>query len=244
MNDQLSELQELVQASRPVINQAVIVACRKYLPHADPATIEDLIGRVIVHLLEDNCRRLQSFENRSQLKTWLYRMAKNVVINHASRQKISKNLDDLTMEVLAVLPCQEELVYLHEEQKIISHALQSMSEKDKKLWALLCNEDLDDHQRATVLGIVYPQFRKHNYNLINKLRRVSGGGSEYSLRYFRAKWKKYFVKFKDNSGVDVSINMCKNLPTFIVHQLFGYFISFQVCHFKAINQILIKALEK
>jgi hypothetical protein len=106
-SNELETLTALVENSRARIRKAVRIACRKYKHSALPDEIEDFTEQIIELLLEDDGRKLRSYDaSKGTFATWL-----QSVVNHDVSRQLQKNhpaesLDDYLL-TLSYAPQQE-----------------------------------------------------------------------------------------------------------------------------------------
>jgi RNA polymerase sigma factor (sigma-70 family) len=172
---------KLVKSLQPVLRQAVRAACRVYLPQADEALMKDFCGEITLHLIENEYHRLQSFAERSARETWLYKVARNHVLNFAQRRKPTDSLDEHRADEFQVRPSQEEEVWQHEQHELLEWALQELTARDRELYDLLFRQELKVEEVAARTGIKLDQVRKRKHKLAHKLKQllepfIEGGG--------------------------------------------------------------------
>lgn len=173
---QKSDIKELIKAIQPPLHKAVCIACRKYLFQADNTLIKDFCEEITLRLIEDDYRRLKSFENRSLQETWLGQIAKNHVVNYVKRQKPAERLEEKRADDFQVPPPQEKELLQHEREEVLAWALQSLTVRDRELYDLLFRQELQAEEISKQMGIQLGQVRKRKNKLVNKLRHLIEGG--------------------------------------------------------------------
>jgi RNA polymerase sigma factor (sigma-70 family) len=161
-----------VESLQPTLRQAVRAACRKYLPQADEAMIEDFCGEIRLRLMENEYQRLQSFAERSARETWLYKVARNHILNFVQRQKPADSLEEHQANEFQVPPSQEEEVWQHEQHELLEWALQELTARDRELYDLFFRQELKPEEISRRTGITLAQVPKRKNKLANKLTRV------------------------------------------------------------------------
>lgn len=138
---------------------------RLYCPGPDDQ--KDLYQETLVQLW----RAWSSFEGRSQLSTWVYRVALNVAVSHQRqrhRQPATGSLDQVAVRHLAAPaapgPDEDDLALLYQ-------AIAQLSDVDKAL-VLLRLEDRPDQEVAEILGITPNNVRVKMHRALEKLRHL------------------------------------------------------------------------
>ncbi|MFY9558175.1 MAG: hypothetical protein WAV47_25975, partial [Blastocatellia bacterium] len=76
--------------------------------HPSKDLVEDLSQEILLLLIEDDYRRLRSFDaQRSSFRTWLSAVVMHHVSRHVSKEKYWKPMDEVAPEKLIYLPTQE-----------------------------------------------------------------------------------------------------------------------------------------
>lgn len=163
---------KLVASLQPILRKAVRTACRKYLPQADETVIEDFCEEINVRLIEDDYRRLLSFAEESSLETWLYQVARNLVVNSVKRHKPTNSLDEHETSEFQVPAPQEKEVLLHEWQELVEWALQELTARDRELYDLFFRQELKPAEISQRTGITLAQVPKRKNKLVRKLAKV------------------------------------------------------------------------
>ena len=123
------DLEQLVPALLPDIYDAVRWACLRYQGRICPDELDDLSQQVILELIEDNCRRLRSFNCQSSFKTWLQSVVNHYASKYFYRRKHNENLNEINHGSLTYSPPQDRDIYFAEKQILLSRALGKLSEE-------------------------------------------------------------------------------------------------------------------
>jgi RNA polymerase sigma factor (sigma-70 family) len=161
-----------VESLQPTLRQAVRAACRKYLLQADEAMIEDFCEEIMLRLMENEYHRLQSFAEQSSRETWLYKVARNHVLNFVQRRKQADSLDEHRDNEFQVPASQEEEVWQYEQHELLEWALKELTARDRELYDLLFRQELEAEEVAARTGIKLDQVRKRKHKLVNKLKQL------------------------------------------------------------------------
>lgn len=77
---------EFIERYRRLIWSAIHRVNGRYGAGWDDATMDDLFEESLLKLLRNNGRALKSWEGRCRLETWIYRIVRNVCIDHLRKQ--------------------------------------------------------------------------------------------------------------------------------------------------------------
>ncbi|MFY9574660.1 MAG: sigma-70 family RNA polymerase sigma factor [Blastocatellia bacterium] len=143
--------------------------------HPSKDLVEDLSQEILLLLIEDDYRRLRSFDvQRSSFKTWLSAVVMHHVSRHVSKEKYWKPMDEVAPEELIYLPTQElELAY-DEEAKRVRAALAQLTEREKQLFSLLCQDGVKVEQIAREMGVKIESVYRRKHGIIKKLQELLG----------------------------------------------------------------------
>jgi DNA-directed RNA polymerase specialized sigma24 family protein len=115
-----SYVERLITELSPKVPNAVRHACRFYGYPANQDEINDLTQDILVRLIEDGHRRLLTFDGRSNIETWLYKVVRRALkpclLKRQWETQSVGNVDDLSPDALSYQPTQE--VDLIEEEKM------------------------------------------------------------------------------------------------------------------------------
>jgi len=167
--------EELLEAVLPDISQAVGAACCHY--GVDQDEIDDFYQEIVLFLIEDDSRRLRSFQKKSSPKTWLTAIALHHISNHVSRQRKAISLDEISDDLLVCNPSQESELITGELESELREAVRQLTARERQLFRLLCRDDLNSSEIATRMAIKADSVRRRKHALIKKLRqRVNSPG--------------------------------------------------------------------
>jgi RNA polymerase sigma factor (sigma-70 family) len=163
---------EVVENLQPEIRKAVQVACLLRGYGADRTEIEELCQQIAFLLMEDDCRRLRSFQQRSALTTWLHTVVGRHVAHHLQKQNKTQRLDEMSVDLFVCEPDQEEKMILGERRRALLLALEKLSERERQLFTLLYEEGLKPPDVAKEMRIQPDSVRRRKHALIKKLREL------------------------------------------------------------------------
>lgn len=162
--------EQLLEALRPDIIQAVSAACRHY--GVDQREIEDFLNEIILLLIENDYHGLHSFHSESSAKTWLTAIALHYVSNHVSRQRKAKSLDEISADLLVFNASQENELISKERKGELREAIGRLTRREQQLFELLCRNDLTSLDIATQMGIKVDSVYRRKHALIRRLRGI------------------------------------------------------------------------
>ena len=174
-NAEKTRMREWIKSLQPALRKAVHAACRKYLSKADKELIKDFCTEITLRLMKDDYRRLQSFAEQSSQETWLYKIARNHVINYVKRQKPADSLGEHRTHEFQVPASQEKGALLHERQELLEWALQELTARDRELYDLFFRQELKPEDISRRTGITLAQVPKRKNKLTNKLKQLLEG---------------------------------------------------------------------
>lgn len=167
-----SQIEEIFAQADALIENALRFA---FLRKHHPPSIEDierLKQRLRFHLLEDDYRRLRSYDQRAELVTWLQAVANRYVSRFLRDLARSKNLEDAPQELFTQRSTQEESLLTNEREKLLKEALCQLTPRERKLFESLRNGD-NPEQVARELKIKVSSVYRRKHALIKKLHRLA-----------------------------------------------------------------------
>jgi RNA polymerase sigma factor (sigma-70 family) len=166
------DLEELAAILLHNIHSAVRWACLHYQGGGLKDEIDDLSQQIIVKLIEDDCRRLNSFKRHSSFDTWLQVVVNHHVYKDLCRRKRAENHDEIDQEALIYSPPQDLDIYAAEKRKLLFRALGMLSEQERLLYHLWFVYELDPIKIAAVFGTEVRIIHKRKQTLVLKLTRL------------------------------------------------------------------------
>ena len=171
-SNQIYELQELVANSQACIKTNVIFACRKYNHGAPPDEVEELTEQINLLLLEDDCRRLKTYDrSKAKFSTWL----QNVVNYHASRyyQKHPHNkpIEELHENQFSVEASQENEILMNERRKLLEEAINQLTWHDQKIAQFKLNGTRDE-EIALKMNVKIRSIQQEWVGIIKKIKAI------------------------------------------------------------------------
>ncbi len=175
---------EFVEVYRPVIYR---LAQKKGMQHADA---EDLIQQVLVNVAKA-IERWQPDPKRGRFRSWLHRIARNLIINSLSRRKPDRGSGDTAM--LAVLDQQpahdgpdSELLRAERRREIFRWAARQIRpEFQPATWEAFWQTGVDGKAAADVarsldktVGAVYAARGRVMRRLMEKIAEFDGGADD------------------------------------------------------------------
>lgn len=123
------------------------------------AALEDTVQDVflIVH------RRLESFEGRSKIESWLYSIVRHVALNHRRRFRRKEDLELLPESLRSSGPTPEEQAENGEALSAVEQFLASLRDEQREVFALIEIEGFSAPEVADMLSVkvntVYSRLR-------------------------------------------------------------------------------------
>jgi RNA polymerase sigma-70 factor (ECF subfamily) len=140
-----------------------------YYRVADEADAEDLTEEVFVRAWE----ALPGFELKQHpLKSWLYRIAHNLVIDHQRRRKPVPMPEGDTLVTASSAAIPEESVMLAHDAAVLVAAIKELDEEEQQVVILRFVEDLTHKEVAEIIGKTEGASRVIQHRALHKLKRV------------------------------------------------------------------------
>jgi RNA polymerase sigma factor (sigma-70 family) len=194
-SNELETLTALVENSRARIRKAVRIACRKYKHSALPDEIEDFTEQIIELLLEDDGRKLRSYDaSKGTFATWL-----QSVVNHDVSRQLQKNhpaesLDDYLL-TLSYAPQQEKELLRKEERAILYAEIDKLSLHDQTI-ARMKLRDVPNEEIAKELNIKPASVGREWRVIQTKLKQILTDGAQSKAKQSKAKQSKALTRFE------------------------------------------------
>jgi RNA polymerase sigma factor (sigma-70 family) len=164
-------LESQIVELRPTIAKIVSLALQIFKQSAKKSEIEDICQQLILLLIEDDYRRLRSFEERASLSTWLRQVIFHQVSHNLKQSKESEELTEAAANSHFFLPTQEADIWDFEKDVLLLEAVISLPLADQRLFSLFCEDDLSMEEIAAVRGISVQAAYKQKQRLIQKIQK-------------------------------------------------------------------------
>ena len=152
----------------------VIYSKHEYWIHED--LVEELGGQIILLLLEDDYRRLRTFDSdKSSFRTWLTTVIEHHVSHYLQRQKSEESLDDLPFDRLSCPPVQETTLLAEERRAMLRSAIETLPLRQKQLIKLVLAET-PTREIARRMNLKPESVHRNKYEIIQKLERILKNG--------------------------------------------------------------------
>ncbi len=159
--------------------KAVRYACRFYGYQANRDEVEDLGQDILVKLIKNDGRVLQSFANRSSIDTWLYTIVRRELKPYILRRRWEKenlsNVDDLSPEALRYEANQEEGFINEDKRKTLRATISRLPDRKRRLIELDLRE-LKSREIAREMGIKIESVYRQKSALLKEIQRLIEGG--------------------------------------------------------------------
>jgi RNA polymerase sigma factor (sigma-70 family) len=167
----------------------IFYAIRKRLPEADQDTVHNIYADFMLHLWEDNCRRLRGYQGRCKLSWWLVISAGNFAIGYARKKRVETveieddegeegfyGADSGPDEVLAK---EEGYELVGRAIALLRQIIQELEPEDRAILAMRYREGMSADQIARALRVSRRTFYRRMEGIMNALRtRMSELGIE------------------------------------------------------------------
>jgi RNA polymerase sigma factor (sigma-70 family) len=164
-------LNGLQEEALSLVDVAVLNACLRSHYHPTPEDIRRLSQRLMLRLLENDCRRLRSFKNQSSFRTWLQTLANNYVSRQLQRERRTQSLNELPTDFLIIPPVQENRIWQEQKMKLLDNALNNLTNRERQLFDLFrLGWKAEDISRETGIKVASVYCEKHS--IVKKLRRL------------------------------------------------------------------------
>lgn len=124
-----------------------------------PPQLEDAVQDVLLTAY----RRLESYEGRSRVTTWLFGIAYHVALNHRRQLRRKGTFDELRDDVVAPLPCPDQCAERAEALHLVEEFLDTLDDDRRAVFVLCEIEELAAPEVADALGVklntVYSRLR-------------------------------------------------------------------------------------
>jgi len=147
-------------------------ACHSLGHHPRRAEIEGVVQQVTLLLIDRDYYILRSFRHLSSLQTWLFTIVRRHLVRQIQRQSREMSLEDIPRASLSAQPEQEKTLIAKEEMKRLLAAVNKLTDRERKLFQLLCMDGLSASDIAEEMGIKLKSVYSKRFALIVKIRRM------------------------------------------------------------------------
>lgn len=168
---EVSELKQTLVGLLSTIHRLVRFFCFLRGHKSAAQEMDDYCQNIVIHLAEDDYRRLRSLKEQSAQRTWLVALIRNYLLNTWQRQKEDESLDDIDQTNLVYQAVQEEEIAIKEHQGEVQAVLGRLDDRDHQLFDLTC-QDLSDAEIAEQMNVEAEWVRKRRYVVIRKIQRL------------------------------------------------------------------------
>ena len=155
----------------PHIPGAVHRACRIYGYYPSQDEVDDLSQSIILLLIDQDYRRLNSFNHTSSLKTWLQSVTKRHVLRYLRERKSTVSVEHMNADDLAYRPNQEEETLIEERQKVLGEVIAGLTKRELRLFEFMCRgmrpENISEQMKIKIDSVY-----RSKHALINKLKKL------------------------------------------------------------------------
>jgi len=128
---------------------------------------EDLVADVF----ERAFLKVDTLRNDEAFSTWLFTIARNVIISHARKRHRETVVDpDVLREIAPSGTSVEGDILLREEMRTVSRLLQDFPQREQDIISLKFDAELTNGQIAQIMGLSEPNVRVILFRTLRKLR--------------------------------------------------------------------------
>jgi RNA polymerase sigma factor (sigma-70 family) len=166
------DLEQLVTIILPQINNAVRWSLLRYKGCIRQDELDDLSQQIILMLIEDNYRRLNSFNGQSSFRTWLQQVANNHIFKYFNSREQVDSIDEVDQGSLRYLPLLDQGIVTAERRSLLLSALRKLSQEERMLYQLCFIYELDPKEIAVIFRTEVKIIYKRKQTLFLKLLRL------------------------------------------------------------------------
>lgn len=164
-------LKLLIESLIPEIRGAVRLCCSLHKHRVIAEEIDDLFSEIVILLMEQDYRRLRSFnDQRSSLRTWLKAVVTHHIFHHLRKRKIELSLDDVPIESTVYEIDHSDQLWRKQQMKLIEAAKEKLTTREQEMLALFFRDDAGAIDIAEQLGIKVDSVYRRKHALIKKLQ--------------------------------------------------------------------------
>ncbi|BAL81478.1 RNA polymerase sigma factor [Caldisericum exile] len=147
----------LVRSTQDFLFNSVMQVCH------DKELAED----VVVDTYLAAFKYIKNFKGESSIKTWLYRIARNILYKHYNKFKNIELRDDLV-----TFKNGEEKILDYETKELLYQAMEKIDPEDREIITLVDVEGLSYEDVSEILGVPLGTVKSRLYRARDKLRNI------------------------------------------------------------------------
>jgi len=150
--------------------------------HYFPRVFAYVYGRVHnVHLTEDLVAdvferafvKADSLRSEGAFATWLFTIARNLVIGHARKYARETVVDhDILKEIAPAVGSVESEIMMHEDLRTVARMVRELPQREQDIIALKFDAELANGQIAEIMDLSEPNIRVIIFRSLRKLRQM------------------------------------------------------------------------
>ncbi len=129
-----TQIKELFAQADSLLESAVRFAFLKWRHLPSPEDVARLKQRLRFHLLEDDYRRLRSYNQQAKLATWLQTVVNHEVSHFLKQESRQISFDDAPAEIFTKSAMQEVLLLEKEQRHLLKKVLPKLTPHQRKIF--------------------------------------------------------------------------------------------------------------
>jgi RNA polymerase sigma factor (sigma-70 family) len=171
------DVKKLFEEILPDIPKVVRKACLSLGRNPHWIDTDEFAQQIRVLLWKDDYRMLRSFKYDSEPETWMFTIAKRLILHWFRDQGRRESLEDKLSDFFVVQPDHEEKLLSTERVEILRRAISKLTGHDKKLYSLW-RQERSRKEISEEMGIKRRSVSVEKAALAKKLRRIIGADYE------------------------------------------------------------------
>jgi RNA polymerase sigma factor (sigma-70 family) len=156
----------------PDMPNVIYKACHSLRYYPCQMVFEDVVQQIILLLIDNDYYNLRSFKRFSSPQVWLFMVARHYLIRQIHKQKREVSLEDTSPDFLSLRPEQENLLIAEERARQLSIVVSRLTDREERLFRLLCRDGLSASEIAKELGIKTESVYSGRIALIRKIGKM------------------------------------------------------------------------
>lgn len=132
--DNDAQVKELFARAEKLFDSAARFAFLNNKHSPSPEDVARLKQRLSLHLLEDDFRRLRSYDHRAKLETWLQAVANREASRFLRQENRHFSLDDAPPGIFLQPPTQEVLLLNKEQRRLLEKVLPKLAPRQRQIF--------------------------------------------------------------------------------------------------------------